>query len=84
MNPSIKRLPPHLLWMAGIGIMVGSVVIFGHHGIPYQDATPGQIAEQKAGLAAFSRWSLIGSFLFLTGIIWASSRFLKNRDQPGS
>lgn len=78
----IKRLLPHLLWVAGIGLIVLAVLSFGHHGVPYQDPTPEQTATREAGLSAFNWTSLFGSFLFLLGVIWAATRSLKNRERP--
>ena len=74
MNTLFSRLLPHALWTIGIGVIVLAVVTFGHHGVPYQDPTPEQVAARKA-------WSLFGSFLFLTGILWVATRHLRNRTQ---
>ena len=78
----MKRFLPHLLWICGIGVIVAAVIFFGHHGVPYQDATPEQEASREAGLANFRRVSLLGSALFVTGILWVATRSVRDRDRP--
>jgi len=77
----MKHFLPHLLWIAGLGIIVLAVILFGHHGVPYPDPTPEQEAARKAGLTTFNLTALGGSLLFVIGILWAAFRSVQNRNR---
>ncbi|MDA7597463.1 hypothetical protein N8813_00900 [bacterium] len=74
----MKKFIPHLIWIAGLGIAIGSPVIasFLGGGIPYQDPTPEQAARESAVNGIFKIGFLIGLALFIIGFIWALIRMV--------
>lgn len=65
---------PHLVWLAGVAVLV---VAFGRYSVaslPYQDPTPELLAVQRGQIEAARTLGLVGGMVFISGVGWVILR----------
>ncbi len=63
------RFIPHLLWLAGVGLLIHAVGSYAGHSLPYQDPTPELLAIQRDQLQLAKILAIVGIVLFVAGVL---------------
>lgn len=66
------RFIPHLLWLAGVGVLIYAAGSYAGHALPYQDPTPELLAIQRSQLQTAELVAVVGLVLF--GVVLAFRR----------
>jgi hypothetical protein len=68
------RFIPHLLWLAGVGVLIYAAGSYAGHALPYQDPTPELLAIQQSQLQTAEFVAGVGLVLFVVGVVLAFRR----------
>jgi hypothetical protein len=68
------RFIPHLLWLAGVGLLIYAGGSYAGHSLPYQDPTPELLAIQRDQLHTAKIVALVGIVFFVVGGLLALRR----------
>jgi hypothetical protein len=63
------RFIPHLLWLAGVGLLIYAAGSYAVHSMPYQDSTPELLAIQKSQLQTAKIIAVAGIVFLGIGVL---------------